>query len=121
MLKTRRAVAHRVADHLIALEQKIDGALIDTAHLQVAAIEGRREAKLPLHAGQDGLEQLTTATLSLIAARKAVHDAHLAFRDVQDNMRIGPIAFGDYGDTPREYVAEGATEQPLLAVVRDAA
>lgn len=121
MLNTRRAVAQRVADHLISLEQKIDGALVDHANLTVAAVEGRRQAKLPLHAGQDGLEQLTTAMQSLMAARKAVHDAHLSFRDVQDNMRIGPISFGDYGDTPREYAPEGMIEQPILAVVRDAA
>ncbi len=121
MLHTRRAVAQRVATQLIALEEKIDGALVDHAHLQCAAIEGRRDAKLPLHAGQEGLEKLAAAAHSLIAARKAVHDAHLAFREVQDGMRIGPIAFGDYGDTPREYAPEGAADQPVLAVVRDAA
>lgn len=120
MLNTRRAVVSRVAAEHIALEEQIDGALVRLASLQTAAIEGRREAKLPLHAGQEGLEKLAAATQSLIAARKAVHDAHLTFREVQDQMRLGPIAFGDYGDTPRGYAPAGAAEQPALAVVRAA-
>jgi hypothetical protein len=107
MLNTRLDLAKSVAANLIALEKNVDGALVDHAKLQVALIEGRRRAKLPLHTGQEGLEQLASAASSLIAARKAIHEAHLVFRQVQDDMGLGTVSYGDYGDTPREMEPAG--------------
>ncbi|WP_267395332.1 MULTISPECIES: hypothetical protein [unclassified Sphingomonas] len=120
MLNTRRNVVQRVGFKHIELEAQVDTALVNLAGLQAAAIEGRRQAKLPLHAGQEGLEKLAVAAASLIAARKAIHDAHLSFRDVQDGMRVGPVSFGDYGDTPREATLTEPAELPALTVVRAA-
>ncbi|MBI0475390.1 hypothetical protein D9601_08505 [Sphingomonas sp. MA1305] len=122
MLNTRRELARNVGTELIALEELVDGALVGLAAVQSTAIAGRRAAKLPLHTGQEALEQLAGAMPALIAVRKAIHDAHLTFRAVQDDMRVGPISYGDYGDTPRETVPMGGAEAaPVLTLVDAAA
>lgn len=116
MLKTRQDVARRIGRELIELEREVDGALVRQASLQVALIEGRRAAKLPLDAGQHGLVKIGEAVASLLAARAAIHDAHHDFRAVRDAMGVR-ADYGDYGDTPNGYQAE----VPVLALVPDAA
>lgn len=118
MLNTRLELTRKAAAELIAIEKNLDAALIGQAKLQAIAIEGRRNAKLPLHTGQAGLEQLANANINLIAARKAVHEAHLVFRQVQRDMGLGTMSFGDYGDTPDEFAPSGqVAAQPALAIV----
>ncbi|MEG3122672.1 hypothetical protein [Sphingomonas sp. GB1N7] len=118
MLNTRLELTRKAAAELIAIEKNLDAALVGQAKLQAIAIEGRRNAKLPLHTGQAGLEQLASANINLIAARKAVHEAHLVFRQVQRDMGLGTVSFGDYGDTPDEFAPSGqVAAQPALAIV----
>lgn len=122
MLKTRIAVARAVAVPLVELEKHLDAAIAGQAAVQVAAIEGRREAKLPLEAGQEAMALMAQATVSMLAAREAVHRAHRLFRQAQTNMGVGPISYGDFGDSPEETFAPmGVAERPALAVVADAA
>lgn len=121
MLQTRRELARNVGTELIALEELLDGAIVGLAKVQSTAVAGRRAAKLPLHTGQEALEQLAGAMPTLLAARKAIHDAHLTLRSVQDDMRVGPISYGDYGDTPRDTEPKGAIEAPVLTLAHVAA
>ena len=114
MLKTRRDAALAVAAELVPLEKEIDGAIIRNAHLQIALIEARRQAKLPLHAGQRGLEKVMEAAGQLLAARAALHEAHYDFKQVRIDMGLRVENFGDMGDTPTGY---DAVEAPTLTVV----
>lgn len=100
MLNQRRAVTRTVTTGLVELEKQIDDALLMHARLQIALIEGRRSANLPLTAGQDGLDKVTEAAASLVAARRAMNEAHYAFRSVRDQLRLPVHAYGDMGDTP---------------------
>ncbi len=119
MLKQRREVSRRITTALVETESHIDNALLTHAQLQIALIEGRRSANLPLDAGQIGIDKITEAVASLIAARKAMHEAHYAFRQVRDELRIPVISYGDFGDTPESGVLQ---EQPAsLALVHAAA
>jgi len=114
MLKTRRELTRTMTAELRAIEQLLDEAQVRQAQLIATAIEGRRAAKLPLFAGEEALALVADAQVDLLKTRKAIHAAHYAFRDVRDQMGVQPEAFGDYGDTPREYAPEG---QAALTVV----
>lgn len=115
---TRLKVARDVAAKLYPLEQCIDSAIVRQAELQIAVIEGRRIARLPLHAGQKGLELAAEAVVNLLAARASVHAAHAELRAVQEAMGIKVLGFGDMGDTPTGY--HEPAEAPALTVVRAA-
>ena len=118
MLNARLDLTRAVGTELIEIEKLIDAALIKQAKLQAIAIEGRRAVKLPLHTGQKGLEQLAIANARLIAAREAVHEAHLDFRQVQRDMGLGAVSFGDYGDTPDDAPPKNSADaRPALASV----
>jgi len=121
MLNTRKELTRAVTADLVAIEHLLDQAQVLQAKLVATAVEGRRAAKLPLFAGEDALALVADASVSLMAARKAIHAAHYAFRDVRDRMGIRIEAFGDHGDTPREYApALAETVTPAMAIVRAA-
>lgn len=117
MLNTRREVCKSVASGLISLERSIDDAIVQQGIVQAAVVEGRRKAKLPLDAGQDGIALIADASVALVAARKAVHEAHIRLREVQDRMGVGVVAFGDYGDTPRVYTTAEDVAPASLTLV----
>lgn len=102
MLNTRLEVCRSVGLPLIELEKQIDASVELLSVVTAAVVAGRRRAKLPLHAGQEGLDSLMAAQESILAARRAIHDAHLTLRAEQDKMGLGTVSYGDYGDTPRE-------------------
>lgn len=103
MLNQRLTVARTITTNLIGLERQIDDALVMHGQLQIALIEGRRSANLPLDAGQGGLDKVTEAAASLVAARKAMNEAHYAFRAVRDQLRLPVHAYGDTGDSPDQF------------------
>lgn len=101
MLKQRRdEVSRTVTAALIDVESNIDNALVSHGHLQIAVIQGRRSANLPLDAGQPGIDKMAEAAGHLIAARKAIHEAHYAFRQARTDLRMPVTSYGDFGDTP---------------------
>lgn len=116
MLNTRLEVARSVGMPLIKMEEHLDQALTQAAAMQTAAINGRRRAKLPLEAGEDALTLIADATAQLLAARKAVHQAHRLFRQEQTNMGLGVVSYGDYGDTPEGSSSTRAEAAPLHVV-----
>ncbi|WP_294309424.1 hypothetical protein [uncultured Sphingomonas sp.] len=101
-LQTKIGVAQAVGFPLMKAEKLLDEAFMLLAQASAAAVEGRRTARLPLHAGHDAIEQVVTAQQTLMVARKAVHTAHYGFRDIADDMQVPARAYGDHGDTPRE-------------------
>lgn len=103
-LQTKIGVAQAVGFPLMKAEQLLDEAFVLLSQASAAAVEGRRTARLPLHAGHDAIDQVVTAQATLMAARKAVHTAHYGFRDIADGMQVPARAYGDHGDTPREDV-----------------
>jgi hypothetical protein len=101
MLKQRRdEVSRTVTTALVDVESNLDKALLSHARLQIAVIEGRRSANLPLDAGQAGLDKMSEAVGHLVAARKAIHEAHYAFRQTRTDLRMPTTSYGDFGDTP---------------------
>lgn len=118
-LNARMAAAQAVAAPLLNMEQQIDAAITSYTQVMAAAIAARRDVRLPLHAGQEGLEELSSAIGQLVAARKSVHTAHYVFRAISDEMRVPVQAFGDHGDTPdQEFygASRGEVARPALAV-----
>jgi len=123
-LNTKIGVAQAVGFPLMKAEQLLDQAFVLLAQAQAAAVEGRRTARLPLHAGHDSIEQVIVAQQALMATRKAVHTAHYGFRDIADSMNVPARAYGDHGDTPREEVpglTPSRTAGHLTAVAANAA
>lgn len=116
-MNTRLAVAKSVAAPLIQLEHQIDASIVTLTTVLNAAIAGRETARLPLDAGQKGLEHITAALSPLIAARAAIHQAHYVFRSVQEQMGLGTIAYGDHGDTPQDFAQTRGDMVPALAIV----
>lgn len=99
---TRLEVVRSVGTPLVEAEKHLDAAFALLAQVQIAAVEGREKARLPLHTGHDALAQIVQAQQNLMATRHAVHSAHNGFRSVQDTMGVDGQEFGDHGDTPRE-------------------
>jgi hypothetical protein len=116
-LNTRLEVAKSVATPLIKLERQLDATIATLTDLLTAAIAGREKARLPLDAGQDGLDRITAALAPLMLARKEVHQAHYSFRGVQDQMGLGVISYGDHGDTPQDFAQTRGEAAPALAIV----
>lgn len=115
--KVRVELAQSVGLPLIEMEQHLDNALTAGATLQAAAIGGRRAAHLPLEAGQDALDLIASAQAGMLAARRQVHEAHRLLRQYQDQLQLGPVSYGDYGDSPEE----SATPRGGLTVVETVA
>lgn len=117
-METKIGVAQAVGLPLMRAEKLLDEAFVLLAQAQAAAVEGRRAARLPLHAGHDAIEQVVTAQQTLMTVRKAVHTAHYGFRDIADGMAVPARAYGDHGDTPREDVVMPSRTAGHLAVVQ---
>jgi hypothetical protein len=100
MLNQRLAVARRVADELLPTETNLDDAILHASKLAIAVIEGRREAKIPLNAGQEGLALMSRAAAKLIDARGDIMSAHVAFRETQNEIGLRAVSFGDIHESP---------------------
>ena len=64
---------------------------------------------------QKSLEHVALASMRLIEARSHINEAHLGLRDAQFELGLGPVSYGDYGDTPVPAAQSGG-----LAVVQAA-
>lgn len=106
MLNQRLAAARNVADELLPAEADLDNAILHASRLAIAVIEGRKEAKLPLNVGQEGLALMSRATMKLIAARSDIIEAHIAFRQTQNEIGLRAVSFGDFWESPDKSSAE---------------
>lgn len=100
MLNQRLSAAQAVAAELFPTEQHVDDAIVRASKLAIALIEGRRQAKLPITAGQDGLNHIIVAAGKLVEAREQMGAAHSALRVTQDDIGLRNISFGDLWDCP---------------------
>ena len=100
MLNDRLNAARGVADALRPAEQRLDDAILETARLTIAVVEGRRRARLPFGAGQEGLDLAMAAANKLVEARRDLGAAHLAFRRTKDEIGLRAVAVGDLWDCP---------------------
>lgn len=106
MLNQRLAAARKVADELLPAEADLDNAILHASRLAIAVIEGRRSARLPLNVGQEGLALISRAATKLIDARADIIDAHVAFRQTQDEIGLRTVSFGDVHPSPDTKTAE---------------
>jgi len=100
VLNQRHAVAQAVANELFPAEKVIDEAIVHNAKLAIAVVEGRRTAKLPLTAGQEGLDYIAQANVRLCEARGLLANAHRAFRDTQNEIGLKAFSYGDEQECP---------------------
>jgi hypothetical protein len=115
-MKAARDLVRTMTVELNAIETLIDEAYARMGRLDATAVEGRRAANLPLFAGENGLAAMAQSKVDLLKARKSLHEAHYAFRDVREQMGAAPHAYGDFGDTPREVAPMGDARPSLQAV-----
>lgn len=108
MLNERHQVAQAVAGELIPAEQDLDAAIVRSAKLAIAVVEGRRAAKLPLDAGQEGLDLVAGATARLVEARGLFIRAHQAFRATQSEIGLDAFSYGDIWVCPPSSEQEAA-------------
>lgn len=100
MLNQRHEAARSVASELLPAEKEVDSAIVRNAKLTIAVIEGRKRCKLPLTAGQEGLDLVTKATTRLVEARALLAHAHIAFRNTQAEIGLKAFSYGDEQECP---------------------
>jgi hypothetical protein len=84
------------------------------AKMTIAVIEERKNCKLPLTTGQEGLEFVTQATVSLVAARASLARAHMAFKSTQLEVGLQAFSYGDISECPPSS-AEESTPLKIVA------
>ncbi|HET7575619.1 MAG TPA: hypothetical protein VFK19_03515 [Sphingomicrobium sp.] len=114
MLNQRHEAARAVASELLPAEKEVDSAIVRNAKLTIAVIEGRRRCKLPLGAGQNGLDFVTRATARLVEARAFLAQAHSAFRATQHEIGLQAFSYGDISECPPSS-AEESTPLKIVA------
>lgn len=100
MLNARHKIAQNVARELLPSEDDVDTAILRSARLMIAVVEGRKEARLPLRAGQEGLELVAQASANLVTARGLLAEAHAAFRKTQSEIGLDAFSYGDVAKCP---------------------
>jgi hypothetical protein len=113
LLNQRHEAAMAVASELLPAEKEVDSAIIRNARLTIAVVEGRRKCRLPLTSGQDGLNLVTQATARLVEARALLAQAHLAFRETQNEIGLQAFSYGDISECP----PSSAEEKSPLKIV----
>ncbi len=101
MLNNRLSVARTIASELHPAEADLDNAILHASRLAIAVVEGRREARLPINVGQEGLGGVVKAAGHLVEARAALIAAHSAFRKDKDEIGLRAVAVGDLWDCPK--------------------
>lgn len=97
MLKQRRMAAEQVANVLFEAETAIDAAIAKTTELAGAIPALRAQANLSAIVGQDAFERATQIVMALSEARRAVVETHKELSQVQKQIGLGAVAFGDPG------------------------
>lgn len=100
MLNLRHQAAQAVAQELLPAERDVDAAIVRNAKLTIAVIEGRKNARLPIAAGQEGLNLVAIANVRLVEARGLLAEAHCAFRKTQSEIGLDAFSYGDVALCP---------------------
>ena len=105
MLNQRLSAAKTVAAELFPAEADLENAIVRTARLTIALVEGRRTAKLPITTCQDELDHLVSVSAHLAEARKGLAAAHVALRRTQHDIGLRAVSFGDLWECPKTAIA----------------
>ena len=117
MLNDRLAAARAVASHLIPTEDSIEDAIVSASRLAIAIVEGRREARLPVTAGQESLAAVALTSEALIQARLQIGLAHAALAEDKIKIGLGARGMGDWGECPKTASADTPPRPGLQVVV----
>jgi hypothetical protein len=98
MRKSAQVVSIARARHpLRAMENQIDAAIVDNAHVTVAMIEARKAANLPAGAGHALIKRNLQIGLALGEIRENAVELHADCRDFLETVDL-PTGFGDQWD-----------------------
>jgi hypothetical protein len=117
VLNDRLAAARAVASHLIPTEDSIEDAIVSASRLAIAIVEGRREARLPVTAGQESLAAVALTSEALIQARLQIGLAHAALAEDKIKIGLGARGMGDWGECPKTASADTPPRPGLQVVV----
>ncbi len=100
MLNDRLAAARKIAAEIFTLESDIESTFLRATRLSAAIVEGRRNARMPISAGQDSLRELAAATTLLIEARTCVAAAQASLAEERIHAGLRLYGMGDVDDCP---------------------
>ncbi|UUR08139.1 hypothetical protein [Sphingomonas glaciei] len=100
MLNKRHEIAQAIANELLPSEKEVDSAIVRSAKLMIAVVEGRRAARVCLSIGQEGLDLVAQASVKLVVARGLLAEAHVAFRKTQSEVGLDAFNYGDAAECP---------------------
>lgn len=102
MLNERMEAARIVAAKLLACENAIDDALISAADLTSATPRARRVANVSPIVGNDAVALVGDVVAALILARTKIVQAHGAYAEVRNELRIPSRLGGDLWKIPEQ-------------------
>jgi hypothetical protein len=100
MLNDRLNAARKIAGELFPLERDLESTFLRATRLSAAIIEGRRDARMAITAGQESLAELAAASALLIEARARIASVHAALADERLNAGLRTFAMGDVDECP---------------------
>nr|WP_294170968.1 hypothetical protein [uncultured Sphingomonas sp.] len=93
--------AREVATQVRAVEDSIEGALIELAELQSRLIRARAVAGVGISIGHDALARVASALQGLVAARGDMAGAHAALVEAKNQVPgLRTVSFGDGSECP---------------------
>lgn len=92
--------AHGVADRIGPIEAAIDDSLAKTAGLIAYLPEARTAARLPAATGHQAIMHVLASLNAIAQARGEMIEAHAAFADIREDLRIPETGFGSLGGCP---------------------
>ncbi len=95
MLKNRISALRLLAGKLLSTENAIDDAIINAAELTCASPRARRMANVSPLVDEKALALVGEAVAALHLARTKIAEAHHAYADIRDDLRLTPYATGD--------------------------
>jgi len=93
--------AFEVATQVRAVEDCIEGALIEIAELQSKMLRARSATGVSTATGHAAFEQLSTAVQALVTARGGMANCHGELRDAKQFVpSLRTVSFGDGSECP---------------------
>lgn len=110
MTNNRRSNANQVAVKLFSHEAIIDAALTSNSELIALMLRVRQDSNLSALLGHEALEAVIETGNALFKARTSIVVSHKALAVVQEQIGLGPTAFGGFIDKQAD------TAMPIAAV-----
>ncbi len=98
----RRILANKVAEQLFQTEVAIDGALGKIAGLAGMLPAARMESNISAVVGQGAFESIARSLTALTEARREIVDTHHRLVEMQNDVGLRNVSFGDVEKPPKE-------------------